>query len=524
MNGFLQTLETQHDHVADRLEGLSEEERVTEGEGLGAMYSQSLTQWNAFINDVGSTEAEEASSTVLTDGHFELLARFSYQALDADLSEHEAALEIWRTDNSARMQADQAYTLQIFKSVQETLRFLGFEGADEVAGEASQANMDRFNEAASQQQEGEGGKAPYAGQLSPEGAQVLEMMNTLSMPFASFAGIYSLVDEWGFQSVKTYAGARGFQFQVYTPKERAKEGGLLPVVSFRGTASSGGIISDVVGELVPLVSIGSTQFYERTNRAMADNALSGLGVFDVTGHSLGGALAQLAAIEYMGQVQRCVTFQSPGLSSTALNQYRSVREEMLAADQDPDDPEQLVEFTHHFESDDVVDLGGSHHLGSGEEGTTFNRHFLGGSDASELTYRTVQAHLNFMLQGDNGPVSEEMFAIITQHEGAGEANPTQAAAERADNVFNQERQRTDVGNTHQRGEGGSRALAKVGYHTPRHLGSIAAHAGAYGGHAILEGLDEVAGTGAEFVSWLFGGNYEHGEGLHERRTWNDIVY
>lgn len=82
---------------------------------------------------------------------------------------------------------------------------------------------------------------------------------------------------------------------------------LRPVVAFRGTANLGGALDDANDQ-----GIGTFQFSR--NEREIQNVLQGAGSApDVTGHSLGGALAQLAAARLGSMVGDIVTFQSPGI-------------------------------------------------------------------------------------------------------------------------------------------------------------------------------------------------------------------
>ncbi|MFT7521602.1 MAG: hypothetical protein ACI9MC_003753 [Kiritimatiellia bacterium] len=106
--------------------------------------------------------------------------------------------------------------------------------------------------------------------------------------------------------------ATGFQCVWYEPVERIVDGEeLRDIVAFRGTdnLASGQDDSN---------SHGVGQWQWSANEA----AILGLmmkanknGAFDVTGHSLGGALSQRAAVSYSSMVADIITFQSPGLAA-----------------------------------------------------------------------------------------------------------------------------------------------------------------------------------------------------------------
>jgi len=83
---------------------------------------------------------------------------------------------------------------------------------------------------------------------------------------------------------------------------------LKPVVAFRGTANAGGVLDDINDQ-----GIGTFQFSRNEKETQNVIASTG-GTPDVTGHSLGGALAQICAARLGGMVGNIVTFQSAGIT------------------------------------------------------------------------------------------------------------------------------------------------------------------------------------------------------------------
>jgi uncharacterized protein YnzC (UPF0291/DUF896 family) len=120
--------------------------------------------------------------------------------------------------------------------------------------------------------------------------------------------------------------------------------GLLPVIVFRGTNPEK--LRDWLENAHP-TAVGKRQF--EVNRTSIRSLITQAGgLVDVTGHSLGGSLAQQAAVAFSDSVQRVITFQAPGIDASAVQQLK-------------DSPEK-PEVTHHFARGDIVDDSGQQHL------------------------------------------------------------------------------------------------------------------------------------------------------------------
>ncbi len=145
-----------------------------------------------------------------------------------------------------------------------------------------------------------------------------------------------LLHAFGYTSSHTVFGRWGFQMRVFTPDPKAKlaEGvhrHTQPVVAFRGTE---GVQPWPFGEAInprdPSVQesnldtqigdfgkapAGYAQY--QPNKERIDANLEGLGsnlIF--AGHSLGGALAQIAAVHHPALVGQIITFQSPSIEKS----------------------------------------------------------------------------------------------------------------------------------------------------------------------------------------------------------------
>lgn len=150
---------------------------------------------------------------------------------------------------------------------------------------------------------------------------------------------------------------------------------LRPVIAFRGSTDAVDWADDVSPE-----GIGAMHFAaHKAQVAKALAAYEGGMAPDVTGHSLGGALAQMAAT--VGTVNRVVTFQSPGIPAE------------MAAQIGED-----VQATHHRAAGDPVAWAGEEHL----EGDAFIY--------NQTRWEDSNPHTSFLLDGLNaergGPVDK----------------------------------------------------------------------------------------------------------------------
>jgi pimeloyl-ACP methyl ester carboxylesterase len=126
---------------------------------------------------------------------------------------------------------------------------------------------------------------------------------------------------------------------------RAIHGGTPPaVLAFRGTAGTRGMRDDMSKS-----SIGSYQFASNEGRIADILTLAG-GRPVVTGHSLGGALAQLTATHFPSQVSRVVTFQAPAIAKAETDRLAAYNRKAKAEDK--------VTSTHHRASGDLLHLVG----------------------------------------------------------------------------------------------------------------------------------------------------------------------
>jgi hypothetical protein len=138
-------------------------------------------------------------------------------------------------------------------------------------------------------------------------------------------------------------GSHDLVMRVFTPQRE----GLTAVVAFRGTLPSKTqtLLSDLDAS-----GIGKDQL--DGNRALIEKTLTaaaGGGRVTVTGHSLGGAVAQRAACGFPSLCGRVVTFHAPGIEAKTVAALRRWNAE---------DPSRAVASAHYQLEKDIVEEAG----------------------------------------------------------------------------------------------------------------------------------------------------------------------
>lgn len=113
---------------------------------------------------------------------------------------------------------------------------------------------------------------------------------------------------YGYRAEPLYQGGFDFQMRVFMPLNTEEHRNKKPVVAFRGSSSLADAFVDFDRS-----GVGSLQFRANIEQIRARIVRLVTRVI-VVGHSLGGALAQLAAAILPDHIERIVTFQSPGIS------------------------------------------------------------------------------------------------------------------------------------------------------------------------------------------------------------------
>lgn len=218
----------------------------------------------------------------------------------------------------------------------------------------------------------------------------------------------------------------GLSFYCLTPNEDMVARGHLPVLVFTGSEPPE-LFGQPDGNLDWYSDLrdyepGTSQFNPAVPRIHRAIQRMG-GLVDVTGHSLGGALAQITAAYFPDNVRRVVTFQAPGIGQDLADRVTDHNREVRSTGQGIE-----IESTHYRAAHDIVDDAGEVHT----EGNTFELNFDrrrsllgdGGGIPSE-TGRVGVAHSSTQLPGLSELSEEELSQIeITQGTTEGESLST----------------------------------------------------------------------------------------------------
>ncbi|HEY0988527.1 MAG TPA: Mbeg1-like protein [Kofleriaceae bacterium] len=207
----------------------------------------------------------------------------------------------------------------------------------------------------------------------------------------------------GYDALPIIRGVHEFVMRTFVPTQAGKP----PIVAFRGTVPSK--VQTLIADLDPS-GIGVYQF--NPNRALIQaqmQAAATHGKVVSSGHSLGGALAQIAAATFPDLVERIVTFQAPGVSketAQALEKYNA------------EHPDDAIESSHHRVKGDLVPMGGEaltpgvihNHEMTG--GNVFQRNPLAKHTALPLAQEQIAQGIDVPIHGDRdmtytGDVSTE---------------------------------------------------------------------------------------------------------------------
>ena len=222
-----------------------------------------------------------------------------------------------------------------------------------------------------------------------------------------------------------------FQMRGFTPLDNEAGSSRTPVLAFRGTDS----IQDVIDDL-NTQGVGALQMRRNLNSIMEEMEVMG-GRVILTGHSLGGALAQMAAALFPSRVVRVITFQSPGISADLIAQLTHYNERV------PED--RRIESAHYQAEGGIVDAAGEGHtpgditvlptdlvtLGSVIGGLLGSVLGPSGSAAGFAGGRAVTSHMTFIIRRlrelrQDDPDAFRQLTLEVHQARSGDARPVEA--------------------------------------------------------------------------------------------------
>jgi pimeloyl-ACP methyl ester carboxylesterase len=199
--------------------------------------------------------------------------------------------------------------------------------------------------------------APSASELAYDGGQPLItgdlMYEQLAHRFAYRDALTAEDQKWlkeqGMEMTGIVHGRHGFAMMKFVPLP-GFDGLRRPVVAFRGSDDAHDALDDFNEH-----GVGAAQM--AANEGTIARTLTSMQCFAkepaVTGHSLGGALAQMAAARFPELVAKVVTFQSPGISREMVKRVEAANAESRAAGKGD------RVHSHHFQVDgDLVGKSG----------------------------------------------------------------------------------------------------------------------------------------------------------------------
>ncbi len=146
------------------------------------------------------------------------------------------------------------------------------------------------------------------------------------------------------EEILFFRGTVGFQAVLVLSKKK----GVPSILGIRGTnpGSSRSDLETIYSDL-DASAVGAKQF--KANSELIQSLLGlGGGKCVVTGHSLGGAMAQHTAVNFSDMVAEVATFQSPGIDQASVDKFNALKNK--------------PKVTHHIVTGDVVDKAGDANL------------------------------------------------------------------------------------------------------------------------------------------------------------------
>lgn len=182
-------------------------------------------------------------------------------------------------------------------------------------------------------------------------------------------------------NIMVRTGPNGFQAVLLMPAGDD----LSPMLAIRGTKDMAGAVTDLDPE-----QVGDYQ-YKNNRETIIEMLDAAGGKVDLSGHSLGGAMAQIIAANHTSNVDRLTTFQSPGISSATAKKFN----DNVANMKEEDRPE----VAHHIARNDIVSKVGEENL----PGTIYE-HDLG-------NVGPIEAHTSYVSASEDFQSAREEYGI-----------------------------------------------------------------------------------------------------------------
>lgn len=183
-------------------------------------------------------------------------------------------------------------------------------------------------------------------------------------------------------------GPNGFQAVLIRPL--ADRADVRPILAFRGTLSLQGVSTDL-----DVQQVGQHEY--NANEAEINALVEGEGPVDVTGHSLGGAMAQIFTARHPDMVRHLVTFQAPGISASEVEQGQERIDNLRAAG------ESTPTVAHHIVDNDLVDTAGTRNL----DGQVFEHHI-------DNSFNVVDAHTSVIFLSPEFAEARAQYGITDE--------------------------------------------------------------------------------------------------------------
>lgn len=192
-------------------------------------------------------------------------------------------------------------------------------------------------------------------------------------------------------SMKVRTGPNGFQAVLIYPDAFSENEASRPMLILRGTADLGGAVTDI-----DPYQVGDNQYNNNVKKIKELLELAE-GKVDITGHSLGGAMAQIISAHHTDRIGRITTFQSPGVNDDTVRLYNNNLQGI---------PEnERPEVNHHIVKRDLVSRAGDANLSG-----NYYEHDLNVNNALESHISYVSSREGFRQERERYGMTDSYYA------------------------------------------------------------------------------------------------------------------